>query len=400
MLKPFLFQNQLKDYFKKQDKTWEWFSKQLFSDNQIESLKTEILKNAYRLDSNSEVEIYEILNYAKNKLGIVIPITIYQSQNAELNNGSIYIFKTEAHIVLSGSVLKLLDKKELLALFGHELSHIQFYTLENGEFEVTNRIIEAIANDHSSQLYYFETARLFQLYLELFCDYGALQVTDDLEAVISTLIKLNTGLEKVSVESYLKQVDEILARIELGSAGITHPEIYIRAKSLQLLHQDADGNRDRIEKIVNGSLDLERLNIFSKQEVYDLTKIISDLILKPKWLQSDLLIVLYKQYFRTFNPKVNVLIDEVLKDKILNSKENLKRYFAYVFVDFAMADRELTEPAIGQFLDITEQLRIDSYFKDAIKKEMKFTEKPFKDYLKKCTSALNQILESDTESTY
>lgn len=399
-MKPFPFQCQLRDYFKNQSKTWAWFLDKNVQKEQIESFKTDLLKNAYRIDPATETQWYELLEKAKAKLNLSLPVTLYQSQQVDYNNGAIVHFENEAHLILSGSVLKLLNPDELLALFGHELSHIHLNSIENGDFEVTNRIINAIANDYKSELFYHETARIFQLFTELYCDLGALKVTENLETVITTLVKIETGLEKVSAESYLKQADEILARIEAGSSGESHPEIFIRAKSLQLLSNFNEENIKKIEEIVKGKLDLQLLTLFGKKEVYGITKNLIDLFTKPKWMQSEHNILLYKQYFAQYNPNRELILDTDFKAKINNSKDNLKNYYVYILYDFSMSDPELKEIALGHALDFSEQLELDSFLKTIIKKEQKLTEKTFKDFCKKCTTALNQILESESESSY
>ena len=108
---------------------------------------------------------------------------------------------------------------------------------------------------------------------------GALKVSGSLESTISTLIKLNTGLEKVSAESYLKQADEILERIREGSDGETHPEIFIRAKSLQIFEKDNANYYTKIEKIISGKIDLHQLNLFTKTVVFEITKELISIIL-------------------------------------------------------------------------------------------------------------------------
>jgi hypothetical protein len=400
MIKPFPFHSDLRDYFKKQDKTWSWFSEEKVKAEQQEAFKTDLLKNSYRIDPDTELKVYEILNTAKDRLGIIIPITIYQSQSMNGNNAGVVFFENEAHIILSGTILKLLNEDELLVLFGHELSHILLFSLEDGDFEITNRIINTIASDGNSELFYYETARLYQLYTELYCDLGALKVSGSLETTIQTLVKLNTGLEKVSAESYLKQANEILERIEKGSDGETHPENFIRAKSLEIFEKDNANYYSRTEKIISGKTDLYQLNLFNKKLVFDNTKELISIILKPKWTQSEYCTALYKQYFSNSDKKNDAFIDDTFKLKIENSKKNLKEYYAYIMFDFALCDPDLKEAFIGHILDIAEQLSLEDELKTILKKELNLTEKTYKAFTQDCTTTLNTILESDLENTY
>ncbi len=400
MIKPFPFHSDLRNHFKKQDKTWSWFSEEKVKIEQQETYKTDLLKNSYRIDPETEPKVYEILEVAKDKLGIIIPITVYQSQTIESNNAGVVFFEKEAHIILSGTILKLLSDDELLVLFAHELSHILLFNMENGEFEITNRIINTIANDNNSELFYYETARLYQLYTELFCDLGALKVSESMEITINTLIKLNTGLDKVSAESYLKQANEILERIDKGSDGETHPENFIRAKSLQIFETDNENYYSKIEKIISGKTDLHQLNLFSKTVVFYITKELISIILKPKWTQSEYCLTLFKQYFSNADKKNDVFIDDILKLKIENSKKNLKDYYAYIMLDFALCDPDLKDGFIGHILDISEQLGLEDNLKTILKKELNLTEKTYKSYCQNCTTTLNNILESDQENTY
>ena len=399
MIKPFPFHSDLRDYFKKQGKTWSWFSEEKVKAEQQEAFKTDLLKNSYRIDPNTEPKVYEILNVAKDKLGILVPITIYQSQSVD-NNAGVVFFENEAHIILSGTILKLLNDDELLVLFGHELAHILLFSLENGDFEITNRIINTIATDGNSELFYYETARLYQLYTELFCDLGALKVSGSLDTTIQTLVKLNTGLEKVSAESYLKQANEILERIKEGSEGETHPENFIRAKSLQIFETDEANFYTKIAEIISGKIDLHQLNLFSKKAVFDITKNLISILLKPNWTRSDYSTALYKQYFSNLDLNSKAFIDDDFKLKIDNSKKNLKDYYTYIMLDFALCDPDLKEGFIGHILDISEQLGLEENLKVILKKELNLTEKNYKSFCQNCTTTLNSILESDQENTY
>jgi len=397
---PFEFQTKLKNHFKQKEKTWKWFSDKNNSETAIENFKTELLKNTYRIDVESEPELYEIVNVAKEKLGIVLPITLYQSQFVDYYNATIVLFENEAHMVISGNLIKLLNDEEKLALFAHELTHVYFYLIENSDYEICNRIINSIANDIDSSNIYKETARLNQLFVELYCDLGSLYVCNNLQVVISTLVKIHTGLEKVSAESYLKQANEILEKNKQGSEGVTHPEIYLRARVLQMYDNDFNIDNHQVNKLIIGKYDLYNLNIFNKDEVAIMTKKMIDIVLKNKWTQSDYSMVLYKQYFGEFNVDDNSIIDKEMLVFIENCKESLKNYFAYVLLDFALSDIELLDPFLGLIFDVGEQLEIKDELEEVVKKELKISNKKLKEDSLKWMKAMNEIMVSDKENSF
>jgi hypothetical protein len=400
MHKPFEFHYKLRDHFKKQDKTWNWFAGVSVKNDQLEQFKSELLQNTYRLDPEAEKDIYSLLDRAKKKLGIVIPVTIYQSQFTTESNAGIIFIQNEAHIVLSGPIVKNLNQDELLALLAHELSHVLLYTIENGDFEITSRIITAIGNDYRSEDAFTESSRLFSLFTELYCDIGALAVCESPDVVISTLVKIETGLDKISAESYLKQADEILAKIETGSSGDSHPESFIRAKALDLYVKDPTGSYQKISDLILGRDNLFRLNIFSKAEIHDVTRELIQLVMKPKWMQSELNKAHYQQYFKDFKTDSSNVLGPELKARLKSGTSSMKEYYCYVMLDFALCDAEISEPASGLILDLAEQMELEEILKKLFKKELNMTDKKFNEFAKNASQTLSSILESDQEKSY
>jgi len=398
-LKPFDYHIQLKEHFKRKKKTWDWFAEKNNKEEQIQEFKSNLLKNSYRLDNKSHKELYHISNEICQTLSLDAEVTFYQQHNSIQLNAGISIINKEAHIVLSGNLLSLLDKDELKALLAHELSHYLFYKMENEEFEITQRIILALANDPRSEDSYIETARIFQLYQELFCDAGSLIVCKDYKVVIQTLVKMNTGLSKVNAESYLKQAKEIIMKDSEATQNISHPEAYIRSLALERLALNSEKEEISIKELIEGKLNLNKLDIFNQKELQELTHHLLQLVVKPNWINTPLVMNLCKQYFNDFfkNEK-HKSIEEFAKE-IEKVEDSVKTYFSYVLLDFAKVSHELELLPLAHTLEISEYLEIKNEYEKIVRKELKMTHKDFKTYKEKAMLEL-QSAKEDKNNIY
>lgn len=399
MLTALTYHLQVKDHFKQQTKTWDYFCIDKNKEEQLRAFKTELLKNTYKFDPVAEPRIYDKLTLAQNKLGLEnLPVTVYQSQHSEELNASIVYLNKEAHIVFTGPVLKLLDEDELLAVLAHELTHVKLYSMLNGDLEVADRIVTAIANNYNTEPSYYETARLFRLYTEIFCDRGAYTVLETTEPVITSLVKLVTGLETVNASTYVKQANEIFAEDSaVKTNGISHPENFIRAKAIQLWHEKKEDADADIIKMIEGSANLDRLDLFQQKSLTQLTREFLQLYLKPNWFRTTLITSLAKQYFPDFFWDSTIVLDESFIAKITASDASIKEYLACVILDFAMADNAIDDVSSGWSIEFAENLQLKEQYDELLKKELKLSEKKLQEYKKKTTAAYHTVKEGENE---
>lgn len=402
MLLAINYHKKVRDYFKNQTKTWNYFAVDKNKEDQLQQFKTELLKNTYKFDETADTFIYDKVNLAKQKLGLdQLPVTVYQAQYTDELNANIVYLKNEAHIVFSGSITKILNEQELLAVLSHELTHIKLYTMLDGDLEVADRIITSIANNYASDAAYFETARLFRLYTEIFCDRGAYSVIENIDPIITSLVKASTGLENVNVESYLKQADEILFQDNnFKTIGTSHPENFIRAKAIQLWHLKKEESEKEIAKMIEGFIDIDQLDIFKQENLSQLTKKFIQLFLKPKWFKTTLVLSQAKQYFPNFISDDNVLLNEEIIETLRNAHPSIKDYFSYVLMDFALVDPALEEIPSGWAFQFAEDLQLKEPYDEVVKKELKFSDKKLQQYKQKMLAAYYEVKESDSEQIY
>ncbi len=402
MLKVLPYHQKVKDHFKQQPKTWEYFATAKNKEDQLQQYKMELLKNTYKFDPVVESFIYDKVNKAKEKLDLQsLPVTVYQAQYTDELNASIVYLNNEAHIVFSGPITKLLDEEELLAVLAHELTHIKLYSMLNGELEIADRIITAIANNYSSDASYYETARLFRLYTEIFCDRGACTVLKQTAPVITSLVKASTGLEKINAENFIKQADEVfLADGNTSASTISHPENFIRAKAIQLWHEKKDDAEDEIIKMIEGVCDLDKLDIFKQKELAQLTRNFLQLLLKPKWFQSTMVISQAKQYFSDFALDEKAVLNETLLATIRSAHQSIKDYLGYILLDFSLVDPSLEEIPSGWTFQLAEDMHLKDSYDAIIKKELKLSDKKLQQYKTKTLDAYYSVKESEGEQIY
>ena len=279
---------------------WAWFESDQFSTRYTENVKLDLLKTTYRVTRADQPRIYAQVDIAREKLGLELPATIYQHQGGSGEaNAALIFLPDELAIMLMGNVSDLLDEAEMLALLGHEISHHRLYSLERGQYLAAARFLEWCALQPGCEASYLETDRIYRLHTEIFADMGALHVTRDRDAVISCLIKVATGLKKVTPSSYLEQADEILKQYKQGSEGLTHPEMFIRAKALDLLTSDPP-KLDDVAALVRGPLDTKRLDLVGQFALSALTRKLVDEILAHPFMRGEYTANLAERYFSSY----------------------------------------------------------------------------------------------------
>jgi len=398
-LEPFDFHIELKKALAEKEKLWSWFSDDKAKKESFDKFKKSILKDSYRMDETSHPEIFSILKGIKEKINLPINITLYQEQMSYQNNIGIFFFADEAHIVLSGRVLKMLNKDELKAILAHELYHYFFFSIDDKSYEIADRIITSIANDQNSPDVYLESARLFKLYTELYCDRGAYLVMGDIDPVISSLVKLTTGVDKVNSKSYIAQANEILDDENKPTEETSHPEAFIRAKALDLWSKDKNVANQEIEKLIEPQIEFDKLNIFSQRKLKKLTSQLINLLLKPTWNKTDIIINLAKEYFPSINLNEEVE-SEKLFEELSKTGNSTKKYLGYVLLDFALVDTSQGNVPLGYAFEIAENAGMKEEFNLIVKKELKITVRKLKDLQKEASLSLNQVNESKEDSLY
>jgi Peptidase family M48 len=366
------YQEALAAYLKTEEsETWAWFASAETQSSYAESLRLDLLKHTYRLDPATYPDLSAAINDAKLKLGLDVPVTVYQSQTNHQLNAALYYLPGEAHIVLQGDVLQLLDAAELRGVIGHELAHYLLWSSAEGQFLTVDRIAQALANDPRAEPSYVESARLMRLYTEIYADRGALEVTNDPTSVITGLIKMHTGLRQVDAASYLRQAEEVFARAHTATEGLSHPEAFIRARAVMLWTERAPAVDAEIARMIQGETSLDQLDLLGQRRLTDFTKRWIQLFLRPAWFRTDAVRGQAKLFFADFDFATEGHRDDPLLDQLRGAGTSIRDYFCYLLLDFSAVDADLELEPLKVAFALTSELGWDERFETLVVKELK-----------------------------
>lgn len=377
-LSPLAYQRAIVEYLKAEDPAvWQWFAQRQEDREQIAAARLELLKATYRIERQTQGELYALADEVAAILGLELPLTLYQAQHPTGLNAFVPHLPGEIHLVLSGPVATMLGTAEIKAVFGHELAHRLLWERWEGEYRVAAQTLDALANDPAGPPVYAATARLYSLYAEVFCDRAAWLATEDLHAAVSTLVKISTGLTDVSAESYLRQADEIFSHEEAKTAGLSHPETYIRARALKLWVEQGDDATPAISAMLEGPLALDQLDLLGQKRVAGFTRRLIEELIAPGWFRSERVLAHVRSFFEDFCPPQARPKDESLSADLATRDKALQEYYCYLLLDFATVDRDLEELPLAAAMVLSRRLGLDERFKEIAIRELKLTKKRF-----------------------
>ncbi|MEZ6062624.1 MAG: hypothetical protein R3C19_19955 [Planctomycetaceae bacterium] len=215
------------------------------------------------------------------------------------------------------------------------------------------------------------------------------------------LVKMHTGLKDVSAAAYLQQADEVCEKLVAGSDGLTHPEMFIRARALRLWRDSPDSADDGLEAMVEGPLALKELDLLRQRKVSDLTRRFLQQFLTPLWLQTTLVAGHARRFFEDFTfagPVADQGDSDVpgetsrkssgqrdsgktqgesgaqrsdLKSLLKRCDGQLRNYFCYLLLDFVTCDANLEEAPLAAAFLFAEENSLIEEFRDLAATELK-----------------------------
>ena len=367
---------------------WDWAASDRLIGEDAESVRLDLLRSTIRLERESHGDLYKLANQVAEALGLQSSVTIYQQQNPIGWNASAMLLDSQAHVVLHGPLQKELESIELKAVLAHELAHVLLSELDDNQYAIAYRLLHSLAADQAAAISHVESARLTSLFTEVFCDRMAYHVVGDVDPVISSLLKIGTQSSQLSSEEYLRQADEVLAGVDSASKGGTHPELYVRAKSIESwafsVTEEETRNRDKVEgfvsQLIQGRERLEILDLVAQSRVTELTKSTLDAVFRHHWMRTDAATSHARLFFDKYKPaEISDKTLDHLAKTVAESSSSIKQYVTYLLLDFATSDRELENAPLAVAMDLAERFSIAEMFQDVARHEMRLRVKQLRE---------------------
>lgn len=351
---------------------WQWFSQSQVQEESAAQMRLELLRTTVRLGRETYPELYAEAEAVARALELAAPITLYQAQSATEPNAMLCHLPGEVHLVFSGPILSRLEPLELRALLAHELAHYLLWEREERQFLIASALLGRAA-EVGGEAPLLAAHQTFHQLVEVFCDRASALVCGELAAAVRCLVKVQTGLAKVSAEDYLAQSEELLGQTEVLPAGLSHPEAILRVRALALWwSQEADAEA-RIERLVKGPLALDRLDLLDQVALTRATQTLVGQLLEPEWVRTDAVLGHARLFFEGEAPPAAAALDP--SAEVLLRETRLASYWAAVAMDFALVDPQLGEPGLAQALSVAGRFGFDPALEELALRDAKVTKK-------------------------
>ncbi|WP_419756871.1 M48 family metallopeptidase [Anabaena sp. FACHB-595] len=203
-----------------------------------------LMGNTIQVGPRQYSTIYQMFRECVRDLDIYPEPTLFVSQNPQAN--SYALGQENPYIVINTGILDLLNEAEIRAVLAHELGHIkcghtiliQMAMWAMGAASALGELTFGIGNFVSQALIYafFEWRRK----AELTADRAALLVVDDLNTVLSSMMKISGGSSKYanecSLQEFIKQSENYQALDEDGLNQVYKFLMYNGAQGMMLSH--------------------------------------------------------------------------------------------------------------------------------------------------------------------
>lgn len=369
-LEPLAYHKLVVEYLREDEpEIWAWGCSQQTRAEQIDEVRSYLLRETYRLDAQAHPEVHVDAAAVMATLGIEAPVSLYQAADGTMNASLCYL-PGEIHLMFHGPVLEKLSRDERIALLGHELAHYRLWSIENGAYYAARTILDHALAYPGAAPSHIETARVFRLHTELYADRGAAVVAGAPGPAISTLVKTMTGLTTIDADAYLRQAAEA-EKDAKASQGQTHPEVFLRAQALDKWWRAEPDLEPWIEKRVRGPLSVAALDMARQREATAITRGFLTLLASDPSADTESAGNLVRRYFPDWTPDEPPIEDAALAEDRFDG--SFRDYLVSLSLDLAMADPDGRDALLTSGARLASAYNGTEPFKAALKRDLKFS---------------------------
>ena len=366
-LRPLPYHRQIVEHLKRTEpEVWSWASSFAVQEQHLQDARAGLLRETYRLTSESHPGAYATCSQVMARLEIDAPATLYQA-GAESMNAALVYLPGEVHVLFYGPVLEKLSEDELTALLGHELSHYRLWSMDGGDYHTALRILDHTLADPGASASHVNTARLYSLYTEVYADRGAAFVSSDPGPSISTLVKVQTGIQTVDAGAYLAQAQELEQGDQRLSQAYSHPETYLRAQAVDKWAKADEALDEWLRRRLQGPLSMAKLDLIDQRELEALTRRFVARFIEQEPMRSELVMSQVKRYFPDWSDGEPMADLEAITPEIAD--DSVRDYLGFVMLDLVLADPDLRDHALLEAARIARALGRREAFFEALKRE-------------------------------
>ncbi|MFZ4809037.1 MAG: M48 family metalloprotease [Hyphomicrobiaceae bacterium] len=350
---------------------WSWFRSEDFARKYRRETDTELLRTALRLEAKgANARRYALAEEARNRLGLSDPVRLYQMHDTTgIPNAFLTFTPGEIVICFAGRILELLDADaELLDLLGHEISHYRLFVADGGRYYTADRLLFWFLMRDGCPAEFVETWRRCRLYTEIYCDLGGLKASGDRNATILGLVKSLADFKDADAESYLKQVDQLMAHGPGASRGLTHPELHVRVLAIaEAGCRPKPAFDSMIETLISGASELGVLDVLDQSALLARTRAVVDRVMgatasPPKDLVAHVT-AMFPGYVRPAAPTAP------LAPLAATISKSIRHYLTYLLLDLGTVGRSPDILALAA--SVADELGLGVAFRDTARQELR-----------------------------
>jgi hypothetical protein len=160
-----------------------------------------------------------------------------------------------------------------------------------------------------------------------------------------------------------------------------------------LWHEQGEAATAAITRMIEGLPDLDRLDLFTQQELSDLTREFLQEYLRPGWIRSTLVTALERQYFSDSASPARGLAEVVqLQEAIAGLHPDIRTWLGYVLLDFALADPSLEDMPAGRAFEFAGEMQLSDVYDAICQKELQLNDKKWQQHKQKVQKAYAELL--------